>query len=406
MLPYIQDMYKSISCEGCERFRLDVKMLSCGHLICIDCIKSSTCPECSVKLLPKDIAESPSINEQLKYVLELAVFYGIEPASQPSPSAPKKSPAKSSSLKRPADDKFAVPTIPKEIDDASVTSRGSKSKRQSPRRPALKVEVKEEAPVDKPRHGRTKTTSEVSFLRQLYVLWSFHNNFFVQQGSEASVRSRSGSQPRFGLLGTGLTDQENNLLKKFAHMFKGKIHKDFNPNVTHVIGTVVDDRLLTTRTFKYMTALLENKWILSSKWIADCCKDKKLRNEDEYELIGTRKGCGKFGAPKISRESKKKLFQNVSIYFDGKFIGKENSGIPTLDVLIPLVEAGGATVLTSKPSSRRLTGSNDLTLVVVEDLEKISGKPSSNTIDVKALFSFITNFDFDPSAFQTSTRSI
>lgn len=224
--------------------------------------------------------------------------------------------------------------------------------------------------------------------------------YLIIQISES--RSRSTSQPKIGLLGTALNDGEKVILKKFASKFDARIYDDFDAKVTHVIGAVTSDNpKVTVRTVKYMMGMLQNKWMLSTEWLNDCLKQKKILSEDNYELIGTkRQEAHEMGAPKKSRESGQKLFSDMSIYFDGKFKDGKNN-VPSLQVLVALVEAGGARVLSSKPTNRRLTGdSGGSTLVVVDNIDKLDVTTPYQKIDVKILFDFITNFHIDSSLFK------
>lgn len=214
------------------------------------------------------------------------------------------------------------------------------------------------------------------------------NKRSASENSSTSRNTRGAS--KLCLLGTSLDDDQKKKLTDFEKKFDAKVFKEFDTKVTHIIGSI-DPTLktkTTVRTLKYMKGLLTHKWLVSFQWIEESLKKDKVLDEEEFELDGTKKQL-ELGAPKISRQSKKMIFNDVSVFFDGKFQGKD--GVPNKNELISLIELGGGKVINKLPSNKRLSEPESKIMIILEDPKK--KRPlKCKQIDTKEMFGDINNF--------------
>lgn len=149
------------------------------------------------------------------------------------------------------------------------------------------------------------------------------------------------------LLGTGLTRQQIKKLETLGRMLRVKVVAEYSPEVTHVVTECTAERLVATRTTKYMMGVVAGKWILSHTWMDECLRMESPVSPGEYEALGCVSAPP--GAPVLGRANAEKLrpglFSGCHIYLSGSFQG--SSGKRELE---GLVKAGGGTVLAREPN--------------------------------------------------------
>eukprot|EP00850_Spirogloea_muscicola_P021714 SM000259S08736 [mRNA] locus=s259:65456:69273:+ [translate_table: standard] len=131
-------------------------------------------------------------------------------------------------------------------------------------------------------------------------------------------------------------------LAAFAATVGATLAKDWTASVTHVItGTDADGR--AKRTLKYLTAILNGRWIVSLNWLDACTAAGRPVKEGPFEL---RKDIHDMvGGPRQGRTSSKKgkLFSHLSVHFVGDFQAPSKADLATV------VFQGGGEVLQRRP---------------------------------------------------------
>ncbi|KAK9706992.1 hypothetical protein RND81_07G166000 [Saponaria officinalis] len=203
-----------------------------------------------------------------------------------------------------------------------------------------------------PLHASSKLPCEMSTSQASRVKKGRSNlngKFLVQQPkfSPKSDNNRwSCGRPseKIVLCGSALTTDEKEDVSKFAKLSGVALSEKWNPSVTHVIASTVENGACK-RTLKVLKGILEGKWILSIKWVRDCTKALKLVEETPYEI-----NCDIYGiknGPYLGRSrllnKQPKLFSGFKFYLTGDF---ETSFMRYLQ---DLATTAGGTILHRKP---------------------------------------------------------
>ncbi|KAJ5076726.1 breast cancer type 1 susceptibility protein [Anaeramoeba ignava] len=109
-------------------------------------------------------------------------------------------------------------------------------------------------------------------------------------------------------------------------------------NVTHLVMPKRNNNL-TSRTSKYLKALIQGIWIVNFDWIKKCGKKGKFIKEKEFEFEGDEENTG---GPKKSRESKKMLFENLFFYVHEQYQADDS---PPSETLSDLILNGGGNIV-------------------------------------------------------------
>eukprot|EP00850_Spirogloea_muscicola_P020592 SM000220S07071 [mRNA] locus=s220:100073:103662:- [translate_table: standard] len=131
-------------------------------------------------------------------------------------------------------------------------------------------------------------------------------------------------------------------LAAFAATVGATLAKDWTASVSHVItGTDADGR--AKRTLKYLTAILNGRWIVSLNWLDACTAAGRPVKEGPFEL--QKDIHDMVGGPKQGRTSSKKgkLFSHLSVHFVGDFQAPSKADLATV------VLQGGGEVLQRRP---------------------------------------------------------
>uniref|UniRef100_W5LHZ5 BRCA1 associated RING domain 1 n=1 Tax=Astyanax mexicanus TaxID=7994 RepID=W5LHZ5_ASTMX len=136
------------------------------------------------------------------------------------------------------------------------------------------------------------------------------------------------------VMGSKLTQPQQNQLVKAARILGGKRAEAFSSAVTHVV--VPDGPVPTTLTA--LQGILSGCWVLSFSWLANSLQQRRWLDESEFE-----QGEG----PQRARVNRDNLLPRL---FDGCFFYPLGSfQKPPKDELLQLVKAGGGQLLSRQP---------------------------------------------------------
>ncbi|RZC63587.1 hypothetical protein C5167_025361 [Papaver somniferum] len=169
------------------------------------------------------------------------------------------------------------------------------------------------------------------------------------------------------LCGSSLSAEEKHLLANFAKISCVTISENMKPNVTHLIAST-DEKGACRRTFRYLKAILDGKWVLKIDWIKACTEAMDLVDEEPYEVEVDIDGCRDGPRNGRLRASKgaPKLFNGLHFHFSGEFVPLYKKSLEEL------VLYAGARVLTKNTllSQSSDEGECSSTTLVVYDFDE------------------------------------
>ncbi|KAF7704894.1 hypothetical protein HF521_020180 [Silurus meridionalis] len=148
----------------------------------------------------------------------------------------------------------------------------------------------------------------------------------------------TGSGGRMEMVMSGLSANEQGLVKKFARKMKAGVSSQVTPTTTHII-IKTDGDLVCERTLKYFQGIAGRKWMVSFLWISECFKHSKLLTEAPYEVCGDVVNGRDHNGPRKARTAHNLLMKGCEICFQGSFTDM------TSDQMEVMVEQCGATVM-------------------------------------------------------------
>lgn len=109
------------------------------------------------------------------------------------------------------------------------------------------------------------------------------------RGVEKNIvqRAQYANKQRFCFVCSGLTIHEIDLVKKLTQMLDGRYLAQFDKDVTHVI-VKADKNNGASNTLKYLQGIVHRKWIVSYQWVVDSVKERRLVNEEPYEVVDSK----------------------------------------------------------------------------------------------------------------------
>ncbi|XP_071860639.1 uncharacterized protein [Bombus fervidus] len=109
------------------------------------------------------------------------------------------------------------------------------------------------------------------------------------RGVEKNIAQRAHytNRQRFCFVCSGLTIHEIDLVKKLTQMLDGRYLTQFDKDVTHVI-VKADKNNGASKTLKYLQGIVHRKWIVSYQWVVDSVKERRLVNEEPYEVVDSK----------------------------------------------------------------------------------------------------------------------
>uniref|UniRef100_K3Z602 PHD-type domain-containing protein n=1 Tax=Setaria italica TaxID=4555 RepID=K3Z602_SETIT len=102
------------------------------------------------------------------------------------------------------------------------------------------------------------------------------------------------------LLGLSLSASEKDSLQEFVRWSNGKLTKEWDKNVTHVI-VGKGPGSSWNRSFEVLMAVLLGKWVIHFEWIMDCSSEMRPRPEASYEVTSSMDSLKTMDGPKKGR---------------------------------------------------------------------------------------------------------
>lgn len=165
---------------------------------------------------------------------------------------------------------------------------------------------------------------------------------------EASMEETSRKWPasKWVLCGSGLSPKANELLATFVRYTGVTFQKTWTPCVTHLIAGT-DEMGAARRTFKYLMATLEGRWILKVDWLSACMAVGRSVAEEPYEVSIDIHGM--IGGPRHARgmaiAKMHCLFEGLRFYFLGEFAAAYKADLQAL------LTAAGGVILSRMPDA-------------------------------------------------------
>ncbi|WOL09780.1 hypothetical protein Cni_G18533 [Canna indica] len=138
-------------------------------------------------------------------------------------------------------------------------------------------------------------------------------------------------------IGSDLMDSQKDLMDKFARLTGGTVIDSWRQDVTHVIASTTDSGACKI-THNILLAILNGKWVLTTKWIDACMEVGRLAPEEPYEVKVDVHGL--VDGPKKGRvrakQKAQKLFAGLCFYISVYFTRSSKQSLKDL-----IVAAGG-----------------------------------------------------------------
>ncbi|XP_045692968.1 breast cancer type 1 susceptibility protein isoform X2 [Phyllostomus hastatus] len=144
---------------------------------------------------------------------------------------------------------------------------------------------------------------------------------------------------RISMVASGLTQKELMLVHKFARKHHIAVTDLITEETTHVVMKT-DAEFVCERTLKYFLGIAGGKWVVSYFWVTQSVKERKILDEQDFEVRGDVINGRNHQGPKRARESQdRKIFRGLEICCYGPF-----TNMPT-DQLEWMVRLCGAAVV-------------------------------------------------------------
>lgn len=151
-----------------------------------------------------------------------------------------------------------------------------------------------------------------SGINTLNISTSLHNNYHTPKVIEKLFEEKE----TLSFVCSGLSPPQIKIVKQLSDLVNANFISTFNSTVTHVIVKVSGQRNTTEKTLKYLQGIAYGKWIVSLNWVYDSLQEKKLLNEENYEIVDN---LTSEEGPKKSRLREKNIFEEFVCLCQGPF---------------------------------------------------------------------------------------
>ncbi|NXI13469.1 BRCA1 protein, partial [Irena cyanogastra] len=186
-----------------------------------------------------------------------------------------------------------------------------------------------------------------------------HNATGKENAASPAVTKRK----EMSIVVSGLSHNEHLVVQKFVKKTQSTLSNRITEETTHVIMKT-DEELVCERTLKYFLGIAGGKWVVGYQWIIQSFKERRILNEENFEVRGDVVNGRNHQGPKRSRQAlTEKIFKDFEICCCGPFTDM------TTEHLEWMVELCGASVV-KQPDLFTHTANSTAVVVVQPDAWK------------------------------------
>ncbi|XP_031990364.1 breast cancer type 1 susceptibility protein isoform X1 [Corvus moneduloides] len=182
-------------------------------------------------------------------------------------------------------------------------------------------------------------------------------------GKENATSPVVTKRKEMSIVASGLNHSELLVVQKFVKKTQSTLSNHITEGTTHVIMKT-DEELVCERTLKYFLGIAGGKWVVSYQWIIQSFKERRILDEENFEVRGDVINGRNHQGPKRARQAlTEKIFKDFEICCYGPFTDM------TTEHLEWMVELCGASVV-KQPDLFTHTGNSTAVVVVQPDAWK------------------------------------
>ncbi|XP_017597399.1 PREDICTED: breast cancer type 1 susceptibility protein homolog [Corvus brachyrhynchos] len=182
-------------------------------------------------------------------------------------------------------------------------------------------------------------------------------------GKENATSPVVTKRKEMSIVASGLNHSELLVVQKFVKKTQSTLSNHITKGTTHVIMKT-DEELVCERTLKYFLGIAGGKWVVSYQWIIQSFKERRILDEENFEVRGDVINGRNHQGPKRARQAlTEKIFKDFEICCYGPFTDM------TTEHLEWMVELCGASVV-KQPDLFTHTANSTAVVVVQPDAWK------------------------------------
>ncbi|NXD57461.1 BRCA1 protein, partial [Corvus moneduloides] len=182
-------------------------------------------------------------------------------------------------------------------------------------------------------------------------------------GKENATSPVVTKRKEMSIVASGLNHSELLVVQKFVKKTQSTLSNHITEGTTHVIMKT-DEELVCERTLKYFLGIAGGKWVVSYQWIIQSFKERRILDEENFEVRGDVINGRNHQGPKRARQAlTEKIFKDFEICCYGPFTDM------TTEHLEWMVELCGASVV-KQPDLFTHTANSTAVVVVQPDAWK------------------------------------